>query len=74
MSQENRATPPAKGPVAPTFATLKGGVALQVTSWKVSRYRGLHCRLSRWPVGGLRIFHARPVGGTKNAWKIGEHP
>ena len=40
MSQENRATPPAKGPVAPTFATLKGGVAFEVASWKVSRYNG----------------------------------
>ena len=40
MSQENRATPPEKGPVAPPFSALKGGAALQVASWKVSRYRG----------------------------------
>ena len=31
-SQENRATPPEKGPVAPAFAALKGGVTLQVAS------------------------------------------
>ena len=42
VSQENRATPPQKGPVAPTFSALEGGVALQVVAWKVSRYRG--CR------------------------------
>ena len=42
VSQENRATPREKGPVAPTFSALKGGVALQITSWKVSGYRG--CR------------------------------
>ena len=33
-----------------TFSALKGGVAFQVGSWKVSRCRGvsqLHCRLSR---------------------------
>ena len=46
---------PAKGPVAPTCVALRGGVALQVASWKVSRYGGvsqLHCRLSRyaWPL------------------------
>ena len=32
------------------FSAFRGGVALQVASWKVSRYRGvsqLHCRLSR---------------------------
>ena len=49
-SQENRATPPEKGPVAPTASAFKGAVALQVASWKVSRYIGvsqLHCRLSR---------------------------
>ena len=40
MSQENRATPREKGPVAPTFSALKGGVALQVASWEVSRYKG----------------------------------
>ena len=37
-----------KGPAATTFSGLIGGVALQVASWKVSRYRGvsqLHCRL-----------------------------
>ena len=40
---------PSKGPVAPTFSALNGGVALQVASWKVSQYREvsqLHCRLS----------------------------
>ena len=40
-SQENRATPPEKGPVAPTFAALEGGVVLQVASRKVSRCRGV---------------------------------
>ena len=34
VSQENRATPPQKGPVAPRFSALEG---LQVASWKVSR-------------------------------------
>ena len=32
-----------------TFSALKGGVALQVASWKLSRHRGVsrrHCRLS----------------------------
>ena len=50
MSEENRYTPTDKGPVAPTVSALKGGVALQVASWKVLRYRGvsqLHCHLSR---------------------------
>ena len=50
MWQENRATPPEKGPVAPSFSALKRDVALQVASGKVSRYRGvsqLPCRLSR---------------------------
>ena len=56
MSKENRATPPSKGPVAPTFSALKGGVALEAASWKVWRYRvmsQLHCRLSRYsgPLG-----------------------
>ena len=49
--QENRATPPQNGPVVPTFSALKGGVALEVASWKVLQYRGasqLHCRLSRY--------------------------
>ena len=32
VSQENRATPPQRGPIAPTLSTLKGGVALQVAS------------------------------------------
>ena len=41
VSQENRATPPERGPVAPSFSALKGGVALQVAFWKVSRYRGV---------------------------------
>ena len=36
VSQDNRTTPPEKVPAAPTF---RGGVALQVASWKVSRYR-----------------------------------
>ena len=31
---------PLKGPIVPTFSALKGGVALQVASWKVSRYSG----------------------------------
>ena len=31
---------PSKGPVAPTLSALKGGVALQVASCKVSRYGG----------------------------------
>ena len=56
VSQENRATPPQKGPVAPTFSAFEGGVALQVVAWKVSRYRGvsqLHCRLARYS-GPLR--------------------
>ena len=51
MSQENRTTPPQKGPVAPTLSAPKGGVALEVASWKVLRYRGLsqlHCRLARY--------------------------
>ena len=43
---------PCKGPCSTTtFSTLKGGVALQVASWKVSRYNGvlqLHCRLPRY--------------------------
>ena len=50
MSQENRAAPREKGLVTPTFSAVKGGVALQVASWKVSRYKvvsQLHCRLSR---------------------------
>ena len=56
VPQENRATPTEKGPVAPTFSALKGGAALQVTSWKLSRYRGvsqLHCRLSRCNASAL---------------------
>ena len=51
VSPENRATPPEKGPVSTYLSALQGGVALQVASWKVSRYRGvskLHCRLSRY--------------------------
>ena len=43
MSQENGGRPTEKGPVAPTFSALEGGVALQVASWKVSRYKG--CRI-----------------------------
>ena len=39
--QEHRATTPQRDPVAPAFSALQGGVALQVASWKVSRYRGL---------------------------------
>ena len=49
VSQENRATPRSKGPLPPIFSALKGGVALQVASWR-SWCRGasqLHCRLSR---------------------------
>ena len=38
VSQENRATPPEKDPVAPTFSAHKGGVALQVASCKVLLY------------------------------------
>ena len=56
LSQENRAAPLEKVPVTPTFSALKGGVALQVASWKVSRYRGvsqLHCCLSCYS-GALR--------------------
>ena len=48
VTGESRYTP-SKAPVAPSFAALKGGVALQVASWKVSRHKGvsqLHCRLS----------------------------
>ena len=51
VSQENRATPPQKGPVAPTFSALEGGVARQVVAWKVSRHRArsqLHCCLARY--------------------------
>ena len=32
--------PPSKGPVAPIFSALEGGVALQAASWKMSRYPG----------------------------------
>ena len=32
VSQENRPTPPEKGPVAPAFSALKEGVALQAAS------------------------------------------
>ena len=61
MSQENRATPPDKGPVAPAFSALSVGVALQVASWKVSWYKGvsqLHCRLSRYngPLRSVRLM------------------
>ena len=62
-SQENRDTRPEKGPVAPPFSALEGGVALQVASWKVSRYKGgvaqRHCRLSRYngSVGHLATHH-----------------
>ena len=38
VTRESRYTP-SKGPVVPTFSALKGGVALQVASWKASRYR-----------------------------------
>ena len=51
VSQENRATPPQKGPVAPTFSALEAGVALPVIAWKMSWYRGvsqLHCCLARY--------------------------
>ena len=61
VPRENRAIPPAKGPVAPAFSALEVGVALQVASWKESRYRGvsqLHCRLSRCS-GALRQPQAR---------------
>ena len=37
VSQETRTTPPEKGHVVPTFSAFKGGVALQVASWKVSQ-------------------------------------
>ena len=56
MSQENLATPPEKGPVAPTLAALKGGVALQVASWKVSGYRGV------LQVSLVRIHFSHPIG------------
>ena len=65
MSQENRATPPEKSPVAPAVSALKGAVALQVASWKVSRYRGvsqLHCRLSRCS-GALEIPRQERLSG-----------
>ena len=55
VAQENRGTPPEKGPVAPAFSAFKGGVALQVAPWKVSRCMGvsqLRCRL-RTAVGHL---------------------
>ena len=39
VSQDNRATPSEKGPVAPTFSALKGSDALQVASGGVSRCR-----------------------------------
>ena len=50
VARESRYTLCQNGPVAPTFSALRGGVALRVASWKVSRYRGvsqLHCRLLR---------------------------
>ena len=54
---------PSKGPVAPTFSALKGGVALQVASWKVSLYKGLsqlHCRQKP---GGQLLFTPTDVPG-----------
>ena len=52
----------AKGPVAPTFSALTGGVALQVASWKVLRYKGvsqLDSRLSRYngPLWRVKTLH-----------------
>ena len=52
-----------QGPVAPALAglaALKAGVALEVSSWKVSQYRGvsqLHCRLSHCR---LRLAYLTP--------------
>ena len=50
VSQENRATPPEKGPVAPTFSALEGVSRFKLPLGTGVRYRGvshLHCRLSR---------------------------
>ena len=64
VSQENHATHSEKGPVAPTFSALNGGVALEVASWRVSRYRGccsytVACRAAvrHLACKGLRLCH-----------------
>ena len=64
-------TPPAKGPAAPPFSALQGSVALQVASWKVSRYRGvsqLHCRLSC--CSGPLSFYSRTSWVAFSSWAV----
>ena len=66
VSQGNGATPTEKGPAAPTFSALKGGVALQVASWKVSRYRGCRsytvaCRATKGHLVSLSLKDERGI-------------
>ena len=62
------------GPVAPTFSTLKEGVALQVATRKVSHYRGvsqLQCHLSSYN-GPLRRYMPPEVKATLPNYFMGE--
>ena len=56
VSQKNLAAAPSKGPVAPTFSALKGGVALQVASWSLEGVAAQGTVACRAAVGHLELL------------------